>query len=398
LPIEELAMSDFFEKKRDWSRYKDFILGYYLEPYIPKVNSLGKPILIVDCFAGRGQFADGQSGSPLIIVPIVKKWRDKGIPVRGLFIEAEPGNYQNLGQSLEKYPEVATTQFGTFDEHLPEIVSQAKQNTVFLYLDPYNVRGLVFERMKEVYDQIRASSSSVEVLLNFNSAAFMRWALAALQRLKEIPIETLDEPLDQLEDASDEPVELTTLNAIAGGDYWRQIALDSDLDFPEKLDRLTEEYMGRMLSSFTYVARCEIKAKYHHRVPKYYLIYATRHSDGLELINDAMCKARLKFLGNEFKKDYLFDITPEAELPNLSEVKHDLLSMVTGEEGLTRKSLRLKGIRAHFGRYEAKVYNAAVCELLQAGKLFSSTGKTRINDDVKLSSSPINPIGHSDRV
>ena len=33
-------MCDFFAKKRDWSRHKDFILGYYLEPYIPKVNTL----------------------------------------------------------------------------------------------------------------------------------------------------------------------------------------------------------------------------------------------------------------------------------------------------------------------------------------------------------------------
>ena len=33
-------MNDFFERKREWSKYKDFILGYYLEPYIPKVNKL----------------------------------------------------------------------------------------------------------------------------------------------------------------------------------------------------------------------------------------------------------------------------------------------------------------------------------------------------------------------
>ena len=62
--------------------------------------------------------------------------------------------------------------------------------------------------MKAVYDQIRTSSSSVEVLLNRNAGTFMRWALAALQRHQEIPVETADELLDQLEDASGEPVEL----------------------------------------------------------------------------------------------------------------------------------------------------------------------------------------------
>ena len=237
-------MNDFFEKKREWSKYKDFILNYYLEPYIPKVNTLKKPILIIDCFAGRGRFDDGQPGSPLIIAPTIRRWREKGVPIRGLFIEADPANYPRLVESLEGYADLGETRFGTFEEHLPKIAEQARQNTVFLYVDPYNVRSLTFEGMKAVYDQIRMSSSSVEVLLNFNAATFMRWALAALQRHQDIPAETTDEPLDQLEDASGGPVELATLDAIAGGRYWRTISLDNALDFTQKLDRFTEEYMG----------------------------------------------------------------------------------------------------------------------------------------------------------
>src|SRR4051812_34724174 len=98
-------MSDFFSRKREGSKYKDFILGYYLDPYVPKVNTLKKPILIVDSFAGRGVFEDGQPGSPLIIAPIIQKWREKGVPIRGLFIEADADNYQCLGESLQVYRE-----------------------------------------------------------------------------------------------------------------------------------------------------------------------------------------------------------------------------------------------------------------------------------------------------
>jgi three-Cys-motif partner protein len=381
-------MDDFFGKKREWSRYKDFILEYYLEPYIPKVNTLMRPILLVDCFAGRGEFGDGLPGSPVIIASAIERWRAKGIPIRGLFIEADPENHSHLAEVLGKYGDHAETRLGTFDEHLPEIAGLARHNTVFLYVDPYNVRGLVFDRMKAVYDQIRTSSSSVEVLLNFNSATFMRWALAALQRYHEIPAEADDEPLDQLEDASGGPVELATLDAIAGGDYWRAIALDPGLDFPAKLHRLATEYMGRMLSAFTYVASCEIKAKYHHQVPKYHLIYATRHEDGLELINDAMCKARREFLGAEFTRGLLFDLTPEEEVPDLSELRTSLLALVPSGVRLTRKALRVKGLIADFGRYEAKGYNAAIGDLLRSGKLHSSTGKPRINDDVLLARVP----------
>ncbi len=384
-------MGDFFGKKRYWSRYKDFILAYYLEPYIPKVNTLKRPILVVDCFAGRGEFGDGQPGSPVIIASAIDKWRARGVPIRGLFIEADPDNHRHLAGVLGRCGEDAEARTGTFDEHLPEIARLARHNTVFLYVDPYSVRGLVFDRMKAVYDQIRTSSSSVEVLLNFNSATFMRWALAALQRHQDIPAVNADEPLDQLEDDSCGPVELATLDAIAGGDYWRAIALDPDLDFPRKLDRLTSEYMGRMLPSFRYVACCEIKAKYHHRVPKYHLIYATRHEDGLELINDAMCKARREFLGAEFSKGMLFDLTPEEEVPDLSELRKGLLAMVLEAGPLSRKALRLKGLLAHFGRHEVKDYNTAIGDLLKAGTLYSDTGKARINDDVLLAREPFNP-------
>ena len=213
-------------------------------------------------------------------------------------------------------------------------------------------------------------------------------ALAALQRHHDIPAETADEPLDQIEEAPEGPVELATLDAIAGGDYWRAIALDPDLDFPQKLERLTSEYMRQMLSSFTYVASCAIKAKYHHRVPKYHLIYATRHEDGLELINDAMCKARREFLGAEFTKGMLFDLTPKEEVPDLSELRASLLALVPHDGSLSRKALRLKGLLAHFGRHEVKDYNAAIGELLKSGKLHSGTGKARINDEVLLARGP----------
>ena len=151
-----------------------------------------------------------------------------------------------------------------------------------------------------------------------------------------------------------------------------------------------ESYEERMRSSFTYVASCEIKAKYHHKVPKYYLVYGTRHEDGLELINDAMCKARDQFLGKQFKCNTLFDLTPQEEVADLSANLSETSSSVPTKEGpLSRKALRLKSLRSHFGRYETKDYNGAITKLLEEGKLTSSTGKTRINDDVVLS--PVKP-------
>jgi three-Cys-motif partner protein len=382
---------DFFKTKRSWSKYKDFILGYYLEPYIPKVATLKKPILVVDCFAGCGRFGDGEPGSPLIIAPIIKKWKDKGVNISGEFIEADPENFQCLSESLKPFSEVATPRLGSFEERLPDLAAKARQNTVFLYVDPYTVKGLIFARMKDVYDQIRKASASVEVLLNLNVATFMRWALAALKAKRKADETAEDIDSDEVDYQADDPtesVELATLDGIAGGDYWRKIATDSQSSFPQKLQHFTESYLEKLTSSFTFAASYDIKSKYENKVPKYALVYGTRHADGVELMNDGMCKARLDFLGQQFSAGRLFDCTPDEERPDYDMLKQDVISVIKEDGPLTRKALRNRMIWNHFGKFESKEVNKVIGDLLKSQRLFSSTGKTRINDDVRLSVGP----------
>ena len=56
---------DFFKVKKIWSVVKDELLACYLVPYFSKIMSTRKPLLYVDCFAGKGKFDDGKNGSPL---------------------------------------------------------------------------------------------------------------------------------------------------------------------------------------------------------------------------------------------------------------------------------------------------------------------------------------------
>ena len=57
----------FFVGKRPWSIIKDQVLGSYMSPYISKIKKLGKPILLIDGYAGPGVFENGQPGSPMIM-------------------------------------------------------------------------------------------------------------------------------------------------------------------------------------------------------------------------------------------------------------------------------------------------------------------------------------------
>src|SRR3954463_6256287 len=74
--------NSFFDSKRDWSKYKDSILDYYLVPYLQKVKRIGKPICIVDMFAGRGEFKTGEPGSPHIIATRLEDLVKQGYHVK----------------------------------------------------------------------------------------------------------------------------------------------------------------------------------------------------------------------------------------------------------------------------------------------------------------------------
>ncbi|HEV8604631.1 MAG TPA: three-Cys-motif partner protein TcmP [Tepidisphaeraceae bacterium] len=384
---------DFFEKKRPWSRYKDLILGYYLEPYLPKVDKLRKPILIVDCFAGPGQFEDGSSGSPIIICKAIKKWSDKGVRVSGMFIEADNALFLRLQSSLEQYGPLAKPRLGTFQSLLPELAALAKSNSVFLYIDPYSVDNLRFAEMRRVYEQIQNAAASVEVLMNFNVAIFMRWGLAALKRRAENTNFDflIDFPKDDEgdflvpEDLMDGP-EITTLNAIAGGDYWQEIALDTADTFTGKIERFVTAYKKLMNNSFKWVGSCAIKSRIDDQVPKYYLVYATRSNHGIELMNESMCKAKSEFLKSELP--LIFNPTTAFEEVDAQKLCHDVMSLANDRRVFTRGELRLEGMKRFFGVYAAKDYTRAIKLLLEGGRLFSKTGSRRINDDLPLSKTP----------
>ena len=83
-------------------------------------------------------------------------------------------------------------------------------------------------------------------------------------------------------------------------------------------------------------------------------------------MNDAMCKARLEFLGNQFSKGLLFDCTPECEIPDEDKLRADILARVAKEGSLTRKTIRQKLICGpYFGRVVSKSLNRVVGDLLK---------------------------------
>jgi three-Cys-motif partner protein len=381
---------DFFREKKEWSKYKDFILDYYLTPYLEKVKCLKRPILLVDCCAGPGMFDDGSKGSPLIISEHIKVLYNRGVDVRGLFLEKKRRFYSELQSNLKSYEAFVEPKHRNFTNYLDDIKQSARTSTVFLYVDPYGIKELPFSDLAGIYGSIAKHNSSVEVLLNFNSPALVRCGLAALK------MDTTGFDIDADDDSVSEILAAATamtqaeVDAIAGGQYWRGIVSDSNISFVEKEEAISGAYAQQMNKYFPWVCSFPIQKRY-GQLPKYRLIYGTRHQDGILLMNDTMYKARELFLDQEFAAGKLFDLRPPEELKNIPLFTNRLLEIVKENEPISRKDLKLKGMQEFFCRYNSGDYARAVFNLLKGFeglRLYTHSGKTRINDNELLSTKP----------
>lgn len=356
---------DFFKKKKDWSKYKDLILDYYLQPYLQKVKQIGKPILVVDCCAGPERFDDGQPGSPLIITERLRKLHERNFRVSGFFIEAEKGLYERLEHSLGDTAVPASLRFGNFQDFVGEIAQLARTHTLFVYVDPLKPTDVFFNDLKPVYDQLKFGGS-VETLINFMSPNFLRGVLAF--RDSVIADGTLQ--------ANHSLV--VRWNAIAGGTYWQQIAYDPLLSSDEQADKLADGYAANLRKWFKWVLTYPIREKYEHIWPKYHLIFGSRYPGAAELMNRAMVKARREFIREGFIEGHLFPNQPEKEVFNCDVVLRIVVETSRRVGRTTWSDLRLKSTIANPPLYTDSEFNNAIKRGIKEGKFGSDCDGARI--------------------
>lgn len=349
--------SNFFKVKNDWSLIKDKLLGCYLMPYFQKVLATGKTICYVDCFSGKGQFEDGNPGSPIIALQTrdkclqkTKMRIDKSKAIETTFIDL---NYAtDLQSNLATYnncygkPKIVS---GKYEDKIVDILKNRKGQNVFLYIDPYGIRALDID----LFDKFQTMGfNSFEMLINFNSFGFFRDACrvmavdykndSALQDLEDLveydptSVVTLDKPIDMLSN-------------IAGGDYWMAIVQDykaKRIDGYKAEQRLSTEYKQRLKMRYNYVLDMPIRLKAGSR-PKYRMIHVCDHEDGCFLMAQNIQNRKDELYTNIQTGGQLsvFDIMPElsqsveGEWISQNEVKQkvqDSIKKVSNEIGITR--------------------------------------------------------------
>ena len=361
----------FFDEKLGWSQRKDRILGAYLVAYLPKIATQRRPILLVDGFAGAGKFSDNSDGSPLIMLRAVRKASTPRTSI--MAIEADPVLFQRLSHVVQDLPEINPHQ-GRFLDYIDEIEIAARTSSVFLYLDPFAARGLDMSQLLRVFQWIK-KGSSVEVLINFQVSIFARWALSAVK--SRISPETDG-------DVPSTP-EIEELDSIVGGNWWRVLATES-VDFVNLTNRIVDGYCDTLRRSFNEVCFHPIFAKTTNSVPKYVLVFGSRHPDALELMNDEMVKSHRSLVESELNAEpqgHLF-VQPKQLPPDIAAALREIV--VNNLDSPMRRGLLIqRTIRSNFGQFLRKEIRGEIEKQLIGGSIRSETGKVRINDDVVIS-------------
>lgn len=365
----------FFLAKKQWSQRKDLILGYYLKPYITKIAQLNRPILLVDGFAGPGKYGDGTIGSPLIIHQIARSyWKDNEVDITCLFVEKNKELFEQLISNTRDLSRVERLN-QSFSDTANYIASKAESHVVFLYLDPFTVSGLEWPILEKLFSYIHRGKS-IEVLLNLNIFSFLRRALAAMK----ISTSEVDEQQSDSDDPS-ESISVSDLDLIAGGEWWQPIA-NSDRTFEQKHDDLLLEFTRRMQNHFDEVCFYKVKEKDSHKIPKYVLVFGSRHPHALLLMNEAMIRAREQQATQENTSDALFEMRSHDLVPDINELPNIALNAIDGT--LNREQVRLRVIRNHFCRYSEKQINRAIQQLHDDRRIYGLQKSSRLNDDTVL--------------
>ena len=282
-----MSPKEFFKVKREWSVIKDNILGWYLKPYFTKLLRWGREIVYVDGFSGPGTFEDGNKGSPLIVLDLIETIAITQKCVSSLNMFFIDGCYaEELKNRISSSPRIISVINGKFEDHIGKILSDSVLSNVFLYLDPFGIKGYNLSEIVKYSEE----NSKIEILLNFNGFGFYREACRQLSIEPDIN----DYPPDEEEETCDfAQATASDLDKVMGSENWRNIVSNHRSNSggvcAEKA--LTEEVCHHLSSKFNYVLNIPIRLK-KYRVPKYRMIHATNHEDGCVIMYDNLYKRK----------------------------------------------------------------------------------------------------------
>lgn len=251
------------------TRGKHIVLKAYLDAWLPVLGFTEGRILFIDGFAGPGEYADGEWGSPLIALDAFASHRSRGrmsAEVFFVFVEEDEARAEHLRDLVKPYadklPDSTTivVECGncleTLNEALDRLdVAGSRMAPAFVMLDPFGVMDTPMSLVERVLRHPKC-----EVYISF----MWEW----INRFKG------------------EEKFAMHLDALFGTSDWRAAL---DLPKAERKQFLYDVYERQLRASGAkFVTYFELWNEGRH---VYTIFFATKHPKGMDLMKQAIWKA-----------------------------------------------------------------------------------------------------------
>ena len=371
-------MDIFFTNLKVWSRRKHRLLGKYLPPFSAKVGSWAKLIYCVDGFAGPAKYEDGSAGSPLMMAQLADKaasWR-RPVTLRLFNVESNPEHYKSLKHVTEPWEAngIVINRRGQFGELVPTILSTISDNPALFFIDPYGPTYVHFSHLLPI---LRRQQKATELIINFDADGLRR--IADTMHSRAVTERAVKASKTNIENVTE----------IIGNDKWQEPFREAKLPTQERERVLLRIYMEN-IAKHDYTVTAYAIRKSVKDSPKYFLVYCTRHPDGIVLMSNFIREEEDTLLQettvdeHQPKLSEEFDVLNQEILWRRKELTDLILEFLKQHQLTTRGSVRKHFSFNRFGEFSDKDYNAVVKDFIVANRLLPRHGKKQINDDEPL--------------
>lgn len=151
-------------KREPHTQGKHLVLEQYLKAWYPIMGKWNGRILFVDGFAGPGEYAGGEEGSPVVAMRVLDEHPSRSkmkAHVVFLFIEKERKRFEHLRALVEKWrpslkafatPSAKHGSFGSsMTDALDYLEEHGKQMApAFVMIDPFGVKGMSMQVIQRI--------------------------------------------------------------------------------------------------------------------------------------------------------------------------------------------------------------------------------------------------------
>lgn len=287
----------FFDERKAAAVFKHELLASYLMPFAMKTGSTspGNEVAFIDGYAGAGRYEDGSDGSPALVLSTAQSLSPRRT-LRAYFVEADVATLEKLNNLITARGAGLNVEtfLGEISDHLGRLLELTRDIPTFTFMDPFGL-AVPFNVIVSLFQRKANGRTPIsEVLINFTATGLRRIAGHL---------------------TSDKPNEATLrrMDEVCGGAWWRNEWMTHLPDREAAESAVVNGYMRRLSEAAGSGGwTTEVRNKHHHK-PIYYLVFLSRHFDGLSLYGESQSIALEKW------RKYLYALDSEGSLFNSEE-------------------------------------------------------------------------------